>query len=141
MPLPLLSSSDYPAIRAAIDVSLDSTMLSDEVIAMPIYAEAAEAEVLARDPLAATREGSAWQRVVNAAIYLAAARLVRAVPWIKSEGIGGERQYSCQEVDLDALVSDLRSKAEAELAAVLEPSNQSPSRPVMFALASGRRGR
>jgi hypothetical protein len=137
----LLTSSDYPAIRAAIDVSLDSTMLSDDVIAMPIYAEAAEAEVLVRDPLALSREGSAWQRVVNAAIYLAAARLVRAVVWIKSEEIGGERQYSRQETDLNALIADLRGKAEAELAAVLEPTATAPSRPTMFTLASGRRGR
>ncbi len=135
----LLSTSDFPAIRAALDVSLKTTTLSDAVIALPIYQGAAEAEVLARDPLAASRTGAALQHVVNAAIFLTAAYLAPALPALTAETIG---KYSYQrDVDWTARAAELRARADAELAALLTPATaQKGSPPTMFGVASGRRG-
>lgn len=135
----LLHISDFPAIRAALDVSLKALALPDAVIALPIYQGAAEAEVLARDPLAESRTGAALQHVVNAAICLAAAYIAPAMPALTAEQIG---QYRYQrEVDWPARAAELRARADAELAAVLTPSTAlRPAPPSMFAVASGRRG-
>lgn len=136
----LLSASDYPAIRAALDVSLKATALPDAVIALPIYQGAAESEVLARDPEAENRSGAALQRVVNAAIFLTAAYLASALPTITAETVG---RYSYQrDTDWGARAAELRQRADAELAAVLTPDAAArPLPPGMFAVASGRRGR
>lgn len=135
----LLSTSDFPAIRAALDVSLKTTGLPDAVIALPIYQGAAEAEVLAQDPVAESRTGAALQHVVNAAIFLTAAHLAPALPAITAETIG-KVSYQ-RDVDWAARAGELRSRADAELAAVLAPSTaHRPTPPSMFAVASGRRG-
>ena len=62
----ILDYSHYPAIRAAIDTSLDSEALPDDVISLPIYAGAADAEVETRDPLWATRQGDPLVQLTNA---------------------------------------------------------------------------
>lgn len=135
----LLTASEYPAIRAAIDVSLDATLLPDSVIALPIYAGAADTDVQSRDPLWASRTGTALQRLVNAAIYLAAASLCPAIPQIIQEQTT-EHTYQRRSVDWTALAGELRGRAEAELAAVIE-SDAQIERPTMFTVGIGRRGR
>jgi hypothetical protein len=141
--MPLLTSLEYPSIRAAIDISLDATVLPDSIIGLPIYADAAEQDVLRRDPTAEDRTGVELQHVTNAAIYLCAALLVPAVPQISGETTSGQHSYTRKLVDVDDLAATLRARADAELAAVLTPSTppSSASRPTLFGLASGRRGR
>ena len=85
----LLTSADYPAIRAALDVHLDSTLLPDSIIALNIYQGAAEMEVKRRDPLAETRTGDDATRVRLAAIYLCAAALAPAIPRLVSQTLDG----------------------------------------------------
>ena len=104
----LLTATHYPAIRAALEVTLTSKELPDAVIALDIYLAAAIAEVLARDPLAESRTGAALTHVTNAGVLICAAQL--------------------------------RKRADLELAAVLTPTEATPSRPTMFARAPGRRG-
>ena len=135
----LLDAADFPAIRAALDVSLKAQTLPDATIALPIYQGAAEAEVLARDPLAESRAGAALQRVVNAAIFLTAAYLAPAMPALTAETIG---KYSYErKTDWAARAADLRQRADVELAAVLTPDvARSPRPPSLFAVARGRRG-
>ena len=135
----LLSAADYPAIRAAIDVSLTARVLPDSVIGLPIYVDAAEAEVLARDPLAATRTGGELQHIQNAAVLLTAALLAPALPGYTAEDFS---EYSYQrKTDWATRAAELRKRAEAELAAVLEPENPTTaSKPTMFTTAPGTRG-
>lgn len=135
----LLSAADYPAIRAAIDVSLTARVLPDSVIGLPIYVDAAEAEILTRDPLAESRTGAALQHVTNAAVLLTAALLAPALPGYTAEDFS---EYSYQrKTDWATRAAELRKRAEAELAAVLEPENPTTaSKPTMFTTAPGTRG-
>lgn len=137
----LITAAVYGDIRAAIDISLDETVLPDSIISRDIYAGAAEREVLARDPDALSRSGADRARVTAAAVLFTAARLAPAVPNITSETQPGQSAYTRQAVDWTKRAADLRSLAEIELQAVLAPSEAAPSRPTMFARAAGRRGR
>lgn len=136
----LLTSADYPAIRAALDVALDSTILPDATIALDIYLGAAEREVAALDPDSGTRTGDDLARVKSAVVYLTAALLAPAIPWIVRESVGGQSYERVRE-DWGALASALRQRAHAEIATVLDPTQVTPTRPAVFALAAGRRGR
>jgi hypothetical protein len=137
----LLSAADYPAIRAALDTAMDSAFLPDSVIGMSIYAGAGELAVLAKVPDAESRSGAELQRCKNAAVYLTAALLAIALPQIAAETFIGGESYQRKIVDPAALAAELRQRANAELDIVLTPSEVAPSRPTMFALARGRRGR
>lgn len=139
--MPILGSESYPAIRAIIDTSLDSAVLPDDVIALPIYLDDADLETKARDPGWASRTGDALTRLRTAAMCLTAARILPALPQIKSEQHGGEYQYQRQEVKVAERVAELRARADAALAAILEPTDTTPAMPTLFALGRGRRGR
>lgn len=135
----LLTATHYPAIRAALEVTLTSKELPDAVIALDIYLAAAIAEVLARDPLAESRTGAALTHVTNAGVLICAALLAPALPAITGEQTKNY-QYSQKATDWLALAAQLRKRADLELAAVLTPTEATPSRPTMFARAPGRRG-
>ncbi len=135
-----LTSVHYPAIRAAIDVTLTAELVPDAVIALDVYVGAATRAVQARDPLWATRTGDDAIRLTTAAILLTAAALAPAVPQIVSER-WGDQTYQRQPADMHALAAALRARADAALATVLAPSDAASDRPTMFTLASGRRGR
>jgi hypothetical protein len=138
----LLSSADYPAVRAAIDVSLGKSELPDDTIALGIYHAAAVQEVLARDPDAESRTGDELARVQRAAVYFCAARLCPAVVRLTSLSIQTrDISYSKPAQDPDERAAELRALAEAEIAAVLTPSEDDYARPTMFAVAKGYRGR
>mgnify|MGYP001003842829 CR=1 FL=1 len=136
----LLTLTEYPAVRAAIDISLTATDLPDEVIGLPIYASAAEAAVKARDPDWDTRTGAAKDRLVEAVICWTASLLAPALPALKSEAHPEGYSYS-REIDYVGRASALRQQAETALTAVLTPSDPAAGRPTFFALATGRRGR
>jgi hypothetical protein len=136
----LITAAVYSDIRAAIDISLDDTVLPDSIIALDLYAGAAEREVLSRDADALTRTGADLARVTTAAVLFAAARLAPAIPNITAEESDDVR-YTRQAVDWAKRAADLRALAEIELQAVLAPSATTPSRPTMFARAMGGRGR
>jgi len=137
----ILSSADYPAIRAALDVKLTAATLPDATIALAIYLGAAEAEIVRRDPGAASRTGAELQHIKNACVLLCAALIAPALPRLTGEELGSYR-YSQQAIDWTVRAAELRMAAERELAAVLTPSTvATASRPTMFAVAAGGRGR
>ena len=138
--MPLISSADFQEVRELIDISLDALALPDAVVGRDAYAGAAMRDVLSRDPLAESRTGADGARVRLAAIYLTAARLCPAVPALSRE-THGETTYQRVAFDPAKRAEELRSLAESELSAVLEPDDPTPYRPTMFRLASGRRGR
>lgn len=138
--MPLLTSTDYPSIRAAIDISLTATDLPDATIALDIFIGAAMREVLSRDPEAESRTGDDLARVKAAAVYLTAARLIVTLPQILRE-TDLDTTYQRQAVDVAARAAELRALAEAELNEVLEPDDATADRPTMFDTAHGYRGR
>mgnify|MGYP001192831459 CR=1 FL=1 len=136
----LLGSSDYPAIRAAIDISLTATDLPDATIALDLYAGAAERWVLGRDPDAASRTGDDALRVKEAAVCACAALLLPALPAIRRE-THGDDSYERQVVDPEKQAAALWGRASAAIDAYLAPDDDDGPRPTFFALASGRRVR
>lgn len=137
----LLTVDDYPAIRAALDTSLDATALPNKVIDEDIYAGAAWADVVERYPGADTETDTAvLTRLRRAAIYFAAARLAPAVVRITSLSVSVQGvNYSKPVFDPEKRAAELRALADAELDAVLTPGEL--SRPTFFTVASGQRGR
>jgi hypothetical protein len=143
MPWTILDSTSYPAVRAALDVALLESNLPDATIGLDIYEEAAIQDVVNIYPTAAAETVAANQtRITRAAIYFCAARLAPAVVRITSLNVATrDMSYSRQTFDPDERAAELRALAEAELAAILEPAEETPSRPTMFTVASGTRGR
>lgn len=138
----ILSSTEYPAIRAAIDTELDTNSLPDAIIALSIYAGAADNDVIERDPDAESRTGDEATRILNAAIYFCAARLVPAA--IRITGLNTttrDLSYRRPLYDPEKRAEELRGLAEEEINEVLTPSETSPERPTMFTVASGVRGK
>jgi hypothetical protein len=137
---PLLTSADYPAIRAMIDITLDSTTLPDAIIALDAYLGAGMREVLALDSTAETRTGDELQHAKTAAILFTAARLVGALPQLTREAFGNH-SYDRKAIDVAARAAELRGLASAELDAYLDPGATTSDRPTFFTVATGRRGR
>ncbi len=136
---PLLASSDWPAVRAALDITLDSVQLPDATIALDIYSGRAMREVEARVTGATALTGDDELKVTAAAVFLTAANLAPAMPAImraESQHLAVQRK----EMDWNRRAADLRQMAEDEIAGLLEPNTAGPYRPVMFARAKGRRG-
>jgi hypothetical protein len=140
-----LTASEYPAVRAAIDVSLDASNLPDAVISLPMYAQEAERWVLAQNPLAATYAPNtdAFKRMQVAAIYACAALILPALPQLTAEVYGQAYRYTRQEVDATAQQNALWARARASIQAELGDDETVVSGPPLrfiFARAEGRRG-
>jgi hypothetical protein len=142
MPTPLITSAHYPAIRAAVDTSLDAATLPDATLALPIFVPAAIDDVLAADPGAEARtDPTEVRRVQNAAIYYAAARVVVGLPSLKSERFD-DYAYTYEQRDPAARAADLRGQAAAELARVLVAAAAPATalRPTIFTVAGAPTG-
>ncbi len=138
----ILSSSDYPAIREALDVGLTLQQLPDATIGRDIFLGAAEAELLKRVPTAASMTGEDLLRVKRALVWLTAANLAHSVVRITSLSIQvRDMSYSRQTFDPDEKAAELRRRAESEIEILAPPATATPSRPIAFALARGGRGR
>lgn len=136
----ILTTADYPAIRAALDVGLNATTLPDATIGQSIFVEAAEAELLRRVPDAASMSGGDLARVRRALVWLTAAYLAHSVVRITSLSVQTrDLSYSRQTFNPDEKATELRSRAEVEIGMLLIPTQVAPGRPTMFALAAGRR--
>ena len=138
----ILSSTDYPAIRAAPDVGLNAQQLPDAIIGEDIFVGAAEAELLRRVPDAASRTGDDLKRVERALVWLTAALLAPSVVRITSLSVQTrDLSYSRQTFDPEKKAAELRGRAESEIVMLLTPGEATPSRPTMFTVAAGYRGR
>lgn len=140
----ILSSTEYPAIRAAIDVQLDASSLPDGIIGLDIYIGAADDDVLEIDPTAESRTGDELVLVKRAAIFFAAARLCPAVVRLTSVSAQArDISYARATFDPEQRAEELRNKARETLDQLVDATTDPPSlarRPTMFAVASGRRG-
>ena len=137
----ILSSIDYPAIRAAIDVSLDDDDLSDTVIGYNIYLGSADLEVKDRITDAESKTGDDEIHVKAATVLITAALLSPSVPQLVSTKAGEDFQFQYDKRDWIKHATELRQRAEGHIQAVLAPTADAPQRPTMFARVSGTRGK
>lgn len=139
----ILDSTSYPAVRAALDTNLTAADIPDSLLAQTIYLDAAIADVIAHYPTAAANAVAAQQaRITRAAIYFCAARLAPAAIRVTSLSVATrDLSYGRQTFDPEKRAAELRALAEGELAAIVEPDEETPNRPTMFATAHGYRGR
>lgn len=137
----ILTSVDYPEIRAAIDVTLDDDDLSDVVIGYGIYVGTAELEVKGRIPDAESKTGDELKHVKAATKLITAALLSPSVPQLVSTKAGDDFQFQYDKRDWVEHAAELRQRAEGHIQAVLTPSGAAPQRPIMFARVSGTRGK
>ena len=135
----LLPAENYAAVRAALDITLDSAALPDAIIALDIYAASAVRDVLAVDPIAADRAGDELLHAQAAAVYFCAARLIGALPQITRDEEPGNTIVR-QAYDAAERAAALRGLASAELDAYLATDPTIADVPPMFGVASGRRG-
>lgn len=114
--MPFISTAQYPAIRAALDVTLTAAKLPDQIIAGAIYHPAAEAEVTRRlGDLAEAADGS--DGAARAVILFTAARLAPALPNLLRRTLGDVTlQYG--KTDIAQQVAALRDEALVEIAAL-----------------------
>lgn len=136
----LIGPADYPAVRAAIDVTLDSSSLPSEIIALPIYQGAAEADVLARDPQAATRQGDEQIRIRSATVYLTASYLIQALPQITHQNFAGY-SYQRSQQDPAKRAAELRALGLSHIDGLTGQVQPPTPYPTFFRRASGGRGR
>lgn len=144
MPDILITEADYDAIRKAIDITVDENMLPGDTIALPIYAPTAIRQVLDRDPTAESRTGTELNRVQNAAILFCAALIAPAMTGKMVNSLSTSTRdlnFSRPPYNGEKRAAELRGLAEAEIAEVLTPADETYAMPTMFAVASGRRGR
>ena len=112
-----LTPAEFPAVRAAIDISLDASNLPDDVVALPMYAPEAERWVLAMNLVAAgyAPGSEAYLKTQVAAIFACAALVVPAVPNLTGEWWGNEARYTRKEFDPVALQATLWERARSAL--------------------------
>lgn len=138
----LIGSDDYETIRKLLDVSLNDGQLPDSTIGLDIYQGAAIADVLELHPTAESETGTDLLRCKRAAAYFCAARLAPAVVRITSLTIQArDLNYARPVFDPEKRAAELRALAQAEITEVLTPTEQAGTRPTMFVLATGNRGR
>lgn len=138
----MLATTDYPAVREVLDTSLTASNLPDTTIERSIYKTAAIADVVAVYPTAVSESDAAKQaRLTRAAIYFCAARLAPAVVRLTSLNVNTrDMSYSRQTFDPTERAAELRALAQAEIAELVTPDEETPNMPTMFALARGTRG-
>jgi hypothetical protein len=137
-----LTVAEFPAVRAAIDISLDASALPDEVVGLPTYAGEAERWVLAADPASVLYAPGTdqYDAAKAAAIFACAAMLAQAVPILTGETWGQAYRYTRKDVDLATLEAALWDRARTALArasgaAQVVSEGKAPSR-FVFGLAS-----
>jgi predicted nucleic acid-binding protein len=139
----LIGVGEYPAVRAALDVSLTAAALPDATIALDIFQGAAEREVLDRYPDASSQTGETLLSVIRAAVYLTAANLVGSMR-TETETEVDDLRVRYAPVDSAKRYGELRAKAELELAALAPTASAEETSARMFTFfgaAPGYRGR
>ncbi len=137
--MPLIGSSEYPQIRAALSVSLSATTLPDATIALDVYAGEAQRWVLAAVPGAESLSGAELATAKRAAVFHAAYLLAPAMPNITAQEMDG-LSASQKARDWEQHAATLLGRAQAALGSLVEDA-AAVTRPTLFTLAAGGRGR
>lgn len=146
--LPATEQSDFcRAVRAAIDISLTSDDLADEIVMMGIYYGQAETWALALDANAGSYgpEGTNPTPIRQAAVISAltlktASLLCPAVPNITREDFGQNEAWVRQAMDYGKRAEELAGLASEAIVGYLETAPVVAMLPTVFSVAPGRRG-
>jgi len=114
----LLSSSDYPAIRALVDTTLTVEELPDAVLGYDQVVGHADRLIKVYVPLAESLTGNNLLRAKLAARLVAAAQVAASAPQLIDLKIGPYAEKR-QEVDWTALSKGLMLRADREVQALL----------------------
>jgi hypothetical protein len=143
----LVTSADWPEVRALLDAQLTPNDLKDAVIAADAHAGRAQREVLGRITNAQAlvdADGDDGKRVKLAVKCLIAASLAPVVVRLTSVQVSGrDGAYSRQTFDPTKRAAELRAQAEEQIAEVLKPSevaSRTYALPITFRAARGTRG-
>jgi len=90
----LFTATEYPQVRALLDITLQVEQLPDDTIALDAFHGDAERDVLTRVPDAESRTGTQLQRLVHAALMLCAANVAPALPRLLRD------KFADQEIQL-----------------------------------------
>jgi hypothetical protein len=112
---PSIFGVEYQPIRDAIGADFTSREIPDALIASLVHLPAAEAEVLALDPVATTRTGPDLERIRRAVTFLTAARLVMVVPLVQEQSEAGVKQEQFAVIHPGDRAKELRGLAMREL--------------------------
>jgi len=139
----ILTSTEYPAVLAALDTKLTDADIPDSLLDQTIYKDAAIQDVVDIYPTAASETDTDNQtRITRAAIYFCAARLAPAAVRITSLNVTTrDMSFSRHVFDPAKRAAELVAMANDELAEILTPSDDTPYMPTMFTVAHGYRGR
>ena len=139
----ILTSTEYPAVLAALDTKLTDAHIPDTLLDQTIYKDAAIQDVTDVYPAAASETDADNQtKITRAAIYFCAARLAPAAVRITSINVNTrDMSFSRKVFDPAERAAELRAMAQDELADILTPSDETPNMPTMFTVAPGYRGR
>lgn len=111
----IITTTDYPAVRANIHYQLNDRLLPDSMIALSTFAPEAELDLLALLPDAEDFTGTKLSRAKNVVIYWTAARFVPSVPQVIAHSFLGDRQ-TFQTVDWEQHIEYLLGRADNNLA-------------------------
>jgi hypothetical protein len=137
----ILTTAEYPEIRAVISLDVDQKALPNDVIALDPYQGEAERWAVRLDPQAATRTGATLRQLKTAIVFKIASFVVKAMPQLIEENFKVGEGFKRQSVDVDARAEDLAQRAADAMAAYLSPTPATKSIPTLFTTAPGRRGR
>jgi hypothetical protein len=135
---PILDTSDWPAVRAALDIELDATVLPDDTIALSIFQGEAENRFLTRVAGANPAVDLTSQESKNACIYYLAAMLSPHLSRYTMEMFGDSRSNSNQ-VSWDMLESVLMNRGDEIVDVLLGLDPIETNRATVFRLANGLR--
>lgn len=136
--MPYATTADYPAVRAALDVTLTDARLPDSVIAAAPFHPAAEAEVARRlGDLAVSAQGSEGAR--RAVILLTAVRLLPSLPNVTRRVLGDTAIQYAAPVVTERRAALFRAASDELAALRVTLGDETARTPLVFALAPGGR--
>jgi hypothetical protein len=115
----ILTSADYPQVRAAISVEWDAKMLPDSIIALPAFQGLAERWAKERVLAWATVTDCQLERLKLAICLKTAALLIPSLPHTTQENFNGEGSFTKVTVDWVKRAAELHGQAENEISGIL----------------------
>lgn len=136
----ILEETDFPAIRAAIDIELDKTVLPDATIALPIFQGEGEYIFATAVAAAVPPVDTTLQTSKNACIYYIAALLSLKLSQYVSETFQ-EYRYQKTQIPQDQLAFSLFAQGDTQVARLLGLDEALATAPNLLRVAHGRRMR
>jgi hypothetical protein len=140
--LQIIGATEYPQVRALIDVSVSTANLPDDVIEAPVYGGAAELWALSTAGSLAGWPAVALDRLKMAVTFRLAGMLLPAMPNLTQEQKGERAGYQRLPINIERRVGELNAAASDHLQAAIELAEVEVTEIVeapVFTLARGRR--